>query len=142
MSRVLRRWLLPTLMAAAAVLAVPAALGASNDACVSANINAPFWLPDGALHAPGRLTLCSVREFSPVANLHRLDVDGKTVGVFLSRKRVAEGPGVSPEIVFSRDAIGNLKLLGYSLPDREGALAFRLDPARPLRGTSAVARLP
>ena len=141
MSRVLRRWLLPSLMAAT-VLATPAAFAATNDACVSANINAPFWLPDGALHAPGRLTLCSVREFSPVSNLHRLDVDGRTVGVFLSRKRVAEAPGVSPEIVFSRDAVGNLKLLGYSLPDREGALAFRLDAARPLRGTSAVARLP
>ncbi|HEX5043522.1 MAG TPA: hypothetical protein VFV75_11485 [Candidatus Polarisedimenticolaceae bacterium] len=140
MSRILRRrWLLSILMAAAAA---PATFAAANDACVSANINAPFWLPDGALHAPGKLTLCSVREFSPVANLHRLDVDGMTVGVFLSRKRVAEGTGINPEIVFSKDAVGNLKLLGYSLPEREGTLAFRLPPARPLRGTSALARLP
>jgi hypothetical protein len=142
MSRILRRrWLLSILMATA-VAAAPAAFAATNDACVSANINAPFWLPDGALHAPATLTLCSIREFSPVSNLHRLDVDGRTVGVFLSRKRVAEGTGMNPEIVFSRDAVGNLKLLGYSVPEREGVLAFRLPPARPLRGASAVARVP
>jgi hypothetical protein len=127
---------------ATAVLAAPAAFGASDNACVSANIGTPFWLPDGALHAPGKLTLCSVREFSPVSNLHRLDVDGRTVGVFLSRKRQAEGTGLSPEIVFSKDAAGNLRLLGYSMPEREGVLAFRLPTARPLRGTSTVARLP
>jgi hypothetical protein len=127
---------------AAAVSAAPAAFGASSGGCVSAQIGAPFWLPDGALHAPGTLTLCSVREFSPVSNLHRLAVDGRTVGVFLSRKRLAEGSGGVPEIVFSKDGAGNLKLLGYSLPEREGVLAFRLPPASPLRGTSALARLP
>ena len=141
MSRVPRRWLLPILMAIAG-LAVPAAFGASTDTCVSANINAPFWLPDGALHAPGRLTLCSVREFSPVSNLHRLDVDGRTVGVFLSRKRLAEGSGIIPEIVFSKDCAGNLTLLGYSWPGREGMIAFRLPPASPARRAPAVARLP
>src|SRR5262245_21826721 len=108
MSRVLRRrWLIPILMATL-VLAVPAAFGASNDACVSAQIGTPFWLPDGALHAPGTLTLCSVREFSPVSNLHRLAVDGRTVGIFLSQKRRAEGKVAgAPEIVFAKDGAGN-----------------------------------
>jgi hypothetical protein len=69
-------------------------------------------------------------------------VDGRTVGVFLSKKRIAEGTGGSPEIIFSKDGAGNLRLLGYSYPEREGILAFRLPPARPLRGTPAVARVP
>jgi len=142
MSRVLRRWWLLPILMVTTVLAVPAASAASTDACVSAKIGTAFWLPDGALHAPGTLTLCSVREFSPVSNLHRLEVDGRTVGVFLSKKRIAEGTGGSPEIVFSKDGAGNLRLLGYSYPEREGVLAFRLPPARPLRGTPAVARLP
>ena len=142
MSRVLRRrWLLSISMATA-VLAAPAVWAIGTDTCVSAKIDAPFWLPDGALHAPGTLTLCSVREFSPISNLHKLSVDGRTVGMFLSQKRRAEGTGGVPEIVFSRDKAGNMKLLGYSFPEREGVLAFRLPPAKPLRGTTAVARLP
>ena len=142
MSRVLRRrWLLPILVTTS-VLAIPAAFGSEADMCVSARIGTPFWLPDGALHAPGTLTLCSVREFSPVANLHRISVDGRTLGMFLSRKRIAEGAGGVPEVVFAKDGAGNLKLLGYSLPGRDGVLAFRLPSASPLRNAAAVARLP
>src|SRR5687767_8530061 len=106
------RWLSLIALAVAA-LAIPLpAMAVSTDGCVSAKITAPFWLPDGVLHAPGTLTLCNVREFSPISDLHRLAVDGQTVGVFLSRKRVAEGDpvGKSPEVVFERDKAGNLKL--------------------------------
>lgn len=139
------RWLLVIPLAVAALAApIPAEAIPPTDGCVSAKIGAPFWLPDGELYAPGTLTLCNVREFSPIADLHRLAVDGRTVGVFLSRKRLAEGDpaGMSPEVVFERDGAGNLKLLGYSVPEREGIIAFRIPATSRARQAPAVARLP
>ena len=144
MSRIQRSLLVLSLAVAALAAPIPAKAIPPTDGCVSAKIEAPFWLPDGELYAPGTLTLCSVREFSPIADLHKLSVDGRTVGVFLSRKRVAEGDpaGMSPEVVFERDQAGNLKLLGYSVPEREGIVAFRLPAASRARGAPALARLP
>ena len=143
MSRILRRASLVALLAIIALAAPIPSLAAPGESCVNAKITAPFWLPDGQLHAPGTLTLCVVREFSPISNLHRLAVDGNTVGVYLSRKRVAEAAdGIAPEVVFERDGAGNLKLLGYSLPERERVLAFRLPAANPAREAPALARVP
>jgi hypothetical protein len=138
-----RRWLLAAPLAVVALTILQPAAAATLESCVSAKISAPFWLPDGELHAPGNLTLCIVREFSPIANLHKLSVDGRTVGVFLSQKRVAEGTGGgAPEVIFERDAAGNLKLLGYSVPERDRVLAFRLPASTPARGAPALARVP
>ena len=135
-----RGWLAAAAIAVAALAAPIPALAAPAGTCVSAKIPAPFWLPDGELHPAGTLTLCSVREFSPVANLHRISVDGRPVGVFLSQKRQAEGKGaVAPEVVFERDRAGNLKLLGYSVPERGRSIAYRLPAGDPTRRAAAVA---
>jgi hypothetical protein len=134
------RWFAALSIAAAALAAPTPAVSRPSDPCVTAHIDTPFWLPDGELHAPGTLTLCTIREFSPVANLHRVDVDGRTVGVFLSRKRMAEAKGaLAPEVVFARDGAGNLRLLGYSIPERDGSIAYRLPAANPAGKASAVA---
>jgi hypothetical protein len=133
------RWIVSVSITAAALAASLPAVAAPGDTCVSAKVSAPFWLPDGVLHPAGTLMLCSVREFSPVANLHRLAVDGRPVGMFLSRKGIAEGRGaLAPEVVFERDGAGNLKLLGYSVPTRGRSIAYRLPPARPARDAVAV----
>ena len=138
-----RRWLLAALARGGRSDDMQPAAAAPSKSCVSAKISAPFWLPDGELHAPGNLTLCIVRSSRPIANLHKLSVDGRTVGVFLSQKRVAEGTGGgAPEVIFERDAAGNLKLLGYSVPERDRVLAFRLPAATPARGAPALARVP
>lgn len=140
MSKATSLRLFAALSIAAAALVAPTPAVSAIDPCVSASIDTPFWLPDGALHSPGTLTLCTIREFSPVANLHRLSVDGRPAGVFLSRKRMAEGKGtLAPEVVFERDGAGNLRLLGYSVPERGGSIAYRLPAASPAKGATALA---
>ena len=105
---------------------------ASQGACVTAVVQSPFRLPDGRLYPAGSLTLCDSGIFSPVENLHRVLVGGSAIGLFRSRRRNAEtGSMVYPEIVFNRDAEGNLELIGYAVPASGHSVAYRL------RGPSA-----
>jgi hypothetical protein len=116
---------LGTVAGSAPVLAMP------SRACVSAHIDSPFRLPDGVLRPAGVLTLCNTRQFSPVATLHKVLVDRRPVGMFLSRRRNAEGVFGLPEIFFERDGAGTLELLGYVLPTRGPTVAYRLKRAQP-----------
>lgn len=110
-----------------AAAAAPAAAAPSGE-CVTAEIASPFRLPDGALHPAGSLTLCDTRAFSPVAEMHVIRVNGRSAGVFLSRKQAAEAEaGGAPEIVFERDAAGHLDLVGYILTAEGRSTAFRLN---------------
>lgn len=104
----------------------PASAGSTGE-CVAARVPAPFRLPDGVLHPAGVLTLCDAGAFSPVAGLHVLLVDGRSVGVFVSRKRAAEGAaGLAGQVVFDRSAAGDLDLVGYILPSAGRMTAYRL----------------
>jgi len=103
------------------------ALAAPSGECVTARVNAPFRLPDGLLYPAGPLTLCDSGTFSPVANLHRISVGGSSIGLFVSRRRSAEIRSMdSPEVLFNRDAEGNLELIGYTLTMSGRSVAYRL----------------
>jgi len=109
------------------VVAVTPAAFASSNVCVTARVDAPFWLPDGILRPAGMLTLCGTGTLSPVADLHVISVDRRPVGMFISRKSKAEAIDArSPEIVFERDTAGTLDLIGYTLPQRGRSIAYRL----------------
>ena len=123
----------PVLLASLVVMAIFAlsasqpALAASSGECVTALVDAPFRLPDGLLYPAGRLTLCDSGTFSPVANLHKILVGGSSIGLFVSSRRKAEtGPTDAPQILFTRDAEGNLELIGYTLPSSGRSVAFQL----------------
>ena len=109
---------------------------AAGRTCVTAAVSHAFRLPDGELHPAGKLTLCRTGTFSPVAQLHLISVNRRPMGMFLSHTRLTEslrtGP---PEIVFRRDAEGNLVLIGYTLLTRGKSLAHRL-AAPSIAGTS------
>jgi hypothetical protein len=108
-------------------LASQPALAASSQDCVTAHVDTPFRLPDGLLYPAGPLTLCDNRTFSPVNDLHKILVGGSSVGFFVSRKRSAEVLSIdSPELVFNRDADGNLELIGYTMRTSGGSVAYRL----------------
>jgi hypothetical protein len=105
------------------------ARAASRGECVTALVDAPFRLPDGLLYPAGSLTLCDYGAFSPIDTLHRILVGGSSVGLFRSRRRSAEaGSMASPEVVFNRDADGNLELIGYATPSAGQVLSYRMQP--------------
>jgi len=123
----------PVLLTAAivALLATPAisapSLAAASGTCVTAQVDAPFRLPDGVVHPAGVLTLCDAKTFSPVADQHLILVDGGSVGIFLSsNRRTEEGRSARPEVVFERTRRGYLDLVGYILPASGGSIAYRL----------------
>ncbi len=121
---------LPIAAIAALVVSLPAwrpAVAAASGTCVTAQVDAPFRLPDGVVRPAGALTLCDTRTFSPVADQHVILVDGGSVGLFLSSKRSTEASGrISPEIVFERNTEGYLDLVGYILPASGRSIAYRL----------------
>jgi hypothetical protein len=108
--------------------AAPLTEAAGGQTCVTARVGHSFRLPDGELRPAGRLTVCRLRTYSPVAELHLISVDRRPLGMFLSRSRVAEvrTPPLAPEIVFRRDHQGNLELMGYSIASRGRRIAHRL----------------
>jgi hypothetical protein len=107
-----------TLLAGAALIA-PGVLAATST-CYSANIPEPFLLPDGSLHEAGSLRVCNDRAYSPVAALHRIQVDGMAVGLHLTRKSSGQSDTVNDTVlIFNREADGRLRLLGYAAPDRD-----------------------
>lgn len=115
------------LMAAVVVPVTEPAQAATRGECVTAVVESPFRLPDGLLYPAGTLTLCDYGAFSPVDTLHRILVSGSSVGLFRSRRRSAEdGSMSSPEVVFNRDADGNLELIGYAMPSSGRVTAYRM----------------
>jgi len=86
--------------------------------CVTANVPEAFTLPDGAVHAAGRLVLCSFKTFSPVVGLHRVWTDGEGASlVRIRRTRTAETAETRPVLLFQRASGDLLDLVGYVLPD-------------------------
>lgn len=106
---------------------LPAGATPSVGGCVTVQLDSPFRLPDGVVHAPGALTLCDTKSYSPVAEFHVVLVNGSTVGVFKSQRRSTElGRLDAPQVVFERDPQGVLSLVGYIVPMSGRSVAFRL----------------
>jgi hypothetical protein len=84
-------------------------VAAQPRACVRADIAETFVLPDGSQHPAGPLRICLDRDYSPVAGLHTIAADGRTSGMFLSRrvKPEVDSPH-APQVAFVRDASGVL----------------------------------
>ena len=130
-------------LVAVIALAFPAspALASPSGDCVTARVDAPFRLPDGQLYPAGVVTVCDVRTFSPVRELHKILVDGSSIGLFLSRKRSAEVRSLAlPEVVFERDGEGNLTLIGYSVRSAGRNIAYRLKSREDILQVSAPRR--
>jgi hypothetical protein len=108
-----------------------------SGACVTAKVPEAFTLPDGSLHAAGRLTLCTVRDFTPVVGLHRLWVDGDGANFVLSRIARAEAKADSaPVLLFQRVPGSPLEFVGYVFPSYRQSWSYALQ--RSARTGSAV----
>jgi len=82
-------------------------------ACVLARVPEAYELPDGSVHEAGRLTLCLTQALSPVAGLHRVAVEGHTLGLARSRRALAESRDITEPLVLFRRHAGRLELVGY-----------------------------
>ena len=121
-----------TIVAVISLAGAPTSLWAlgGNQVCVTVDledVGEAIELPDGTSQEAGQLKICNVRAFSPVASLHRIYVDGHPVGLVRSERRPAELASSSPAyMVFSRDELGRLRLVGFGNPAGKG-LSYRLN---------------
>ena len=96
--------------------------------CFNAEIPQAMVLPDGSTHAPGALRICLEQTISPASTLHRGDVEGRPVGMFLGAPRfvelaVEEGQA---QFVFKKTFDDELALIGYAVTDGRDTTFFDL----------------
>lgn len=115
-----------TVVAAAALGANPAQAQRRGD-CVRVELDAPVVLPDGSIHETGLLRLCLDRKMNPAAGIHEIEVDG-AAQLALSRIGKAEGDvATGAVVVFDRNRAGELRLIGYAVPDGERLVTFTME---------------
>jgi len=121
----------PTLLGAVLVVGLAACASATwaqdRGSCVTSIVPEAFTLPDGSLHAAGRLTLCTVLALNPVVGLHRMWSDGDGASLVMSRRARAEATADSRPVLLFRCAPGEpLDLIGYVLPDGRKSWSYAL----------------
>jgi hypothetical protein len=97
-----------------------------------------FTLPDGSVHAAGRLTLCAVQAFTPAVGLHRAWTDGDGASFLMSRVSRAEAKADSRSmLVFRRVPGSRLEFVGYVWPEFPMSWSYALQRSDPtaLAGT-------
>ncbi len=100
----------------------------AGDRCFNAEITQAMVLPDGSMYPPGTLRICLEQTISPASTLHRGDVEGRPVGMFLGAPRsvelaVEEGQA---RFVFKKTFDDKLALIGYAVTDGTDTTFFDL----------------
>ena len=109
-------------VALGAVVALAPSLAWSQDPGRCARVEAPWpmVLPDGSTHEAGSLKLCLQQMWTPASGLHEIRVNGRSIGLFMSRVGTSEAPVERvPVVVFQRNGTDEHYLLGYAWPDGE-----------------------
>jgi len=128
------------LVATVALVLVFGAGAVHAGSCTTALIEEPFVLPDGTEQEAGRLTLCVERKFSPVQSLHEVKINDMPMGMALSRHSTTSvSDARQPALIFTRGTNGQLCLLGYTTPAREGMRVYTLQHPRAGRNLTQVA---
>ena len=105
------------LIACAALIGLGSAWAGSGR-CYTADVASTVVLPDGSSHAPGSLRLCELRTLTPVSSLHSIQIDGRPIGMFISRSQPTERSGGQQAfIAFRLNDRGALELEGYAVPN-------------------------
>jgi hypothetical protein len=114
---------------------------ADSGICIRAEIAHSIRLPHGEVLPPGTLRLCQGK-LSPVSHLHRTYLDGRLVGVLMSRGRTSEASASdAPVVMFKRGEDGSLELVGYVLPGSPDSYAFSFVPhGTPLNARERVSQ--
>jgi hypothetical protein len=117
---------------AAAVLGAGPTQAQRYGQCVRVELDAPVVLPDGSLQQVGLLRLCLDRKMNPAAGIHEIEADG-VAQLALSRIGRAEADAaVGAVVVFERRGLGELRLIGYAVPDGDRLVTFTIGgPGQP-----------
>ncbi len=112
----------------ASALLCTATVAQAGGRCFHAEIPQSMVLPDGSTHAPGGLRICLEQTISPASTLHRGDVGGRPVGMFLSAPRpieltVEDGKA---QFVFKKTIDDELALIGYAVTEGDETTFFDL----------------
>jgi hypothetical protein len=105
-------WLTVVALAVLAGLLAPPTWAASARLVV--HLNEPFEV-NGHVYQPGRLSLQQVREYSPIATLNEIRVDGRSLGVVLAREETGAPQALRDEVIFQRNESGRLVLASVAL---------------------------
>ena len=116
-------WLLVLTLAVLAGLFAPPVPAAGHRLVV--RIDEPFEV-NGQLFKAGQLTLREIREYSPVATLHEIRVDGRSLGVVLARDQATRGNATRDEVIFDRSERGHLVLTSVALQGHPVRRLYRL----------------
>lgn len=136
-----RTVLLLAALALALCIASGSVMGQGFGRCAVADVPSAIVLPDDTVHPAGALKVCFDRIYSPVAGLHVTYLDGRSVGMFVSRMDQSEGLGgqQEPFFVFGRNRDGQLVLEAYAWPDHERFYIYRVRGAGPLSAAQRTA---
>jgi hypothetical protein len=130
-------------LAGASLFSTGAAVAGSGSGCIRVDVGEPVRLPDGNVYPAGVLTLCDTAALSPVATLHKTYVNGRPIGILVSRKRTNEKKSDDPPVVVFQRGGGALDLVGYTLPSpRRSGVTYLLNanlemPSDELRAAAA-----
>ena len=121
------RWAAPVVLGAVVVLAPSLAWSEDRGQCARIEAPWPMVLPDGSTHEAGSLKLCLQQMWTPASGLHEIRVNGRSIGLFMSRVGTSEEPveGV-PVVVFQRNGTDEHYLVGYAWPDGEAMRTYIL----------------
>ena len=127
----------------AGVFMLAATVAAGEGRCYTAEVPGTMVLPDGSKHAPGVLRICTDQDFSPVSKLHRTDVNGRPVGMFLSVSRAVESSVEegAAQFVFKRNSSDDLDLVGYSVTTCNETTFFEILRTRKVREAAYASNL-
>jgi hypothetical protein len=124
--------LLGALVAVACVVCAADCWAQNRGDCVTSNVPESFTLPDGSVHAAGRLTLCTVQAFTPAVGLHRAWTDGEGASFVMSRVAQAEATADSrPVLLFRRAPGSRLEFVGYVWPEFPKSWSYTLQRSGP-----------
>ncbi len=108
----------------------PSAWSQPSAVCHFAEVPGPIVLPDNSLKQAGGLQVCLTQMYSPSAGLHRVSVDGRVAGMYVSRQ-VSEAEVQDddrPYFVFARLADGSYELQAYGWSDGAKQITFAMRP--------------
>ena len=123
---------------------IPIAAQAS-DGCLQTHVSESFVSPDGKVRGPGTLKVCPYWEISPSLRLSRLQLNGRTLGVWMSR--AGEGGRFEKDpttLRLRRLPEGRVALADYYWPGPDGrpeapGLRAALEDASPAVATGPLA---
>ena len=128
-------WAMVVAMGVIGILSTSPALPQSRGQCAHIEAPWPMVLPDGLTHHAGVLKLCLQQMWTPASGLHEIRINGRTIGLFMSRIGTSEEPVQNaPVVVFQRNGTDELHLVGYAWPDGDSMRTYVL------RGTGKAGR--